>query len=262
MESVLRQGLTAVWSVSVLAVASTALSPILSALATYGVRRSLARPPAFELPLPKLSPLAGWTVLYTVAVLASASAAVVVARADTLSRTPITLALFLLQACRRLFETRFVHRHSAGEINPVVVVFGSAFYVAAALTLAVERSLAMKLATCSPARLAFSLSLFAAASLLQHDAHRALAAAPPLRGKYGVPRGGLFELVCCPHYTTEVAVYASLLCLCPGRLTLLMLTFVASNLAVSAGQTHAWYAKTFAPELLPIGRKAMLPFLY
>jgi hypothetical protein len=57
-------------------------------------------------------------------------------------------------------------------------------------------------------------------------------------------------------------VYASLLCLCPGRLTLLMLTFVASNLAVSAGQTRVWYAKTFAPELLPIGRKAMLPFLY
>ncbi len=47
---------------------------------------------------------------------------------------------------------------------------------------------------------------------------------------YVIPRGGLFELVSCPHYLGEVVIYAGLALLCwPSTKPLLMLLWVVSR---------------------------------
>lgn len=57
------------------------------------------------------------------------------------------------------------------------------------------------------------LATFVVAGLTQSYYHWCLARVKGLGGnlgKYGVPRGGLFEYVACPHYLCEIIVYACL----------------------------------------------------
>lgn len=88
---------------------------------------------------------------------------------------------------------------------------------------------------------------FALASLVQHRAHRALACTKPLVGKYGIPSG--FGAVACPHYTAEIVIYLSLICVAPGVPSVMMLVFVMINLAQSGRQNVNWYRKTFDKHL-------------
>jgi 3-oxo-5-alpha-steroid 4-dehydrogenase 3 len=86
---------------------------------------------------------------------------------------------------------------------------------------------------------------------------------------YALPRGPLFALVSCPHYSAEVLLYAALALLTRLRaqLPLLMLGWVAVNLALAARATHAWYARRFGEAYLGSRdapwwrqRRALVPF--
>jgi len=82
-------------------------------------------------------------------------------------------------------------------------------------------------------------------------------------GAYCLPRGGLFELVSCPHYLAECLIYAGLVALVgPGGApaACAVLAWVGLNLALAAGATHAWYRKRFPGY--PRRRRALLPFLF
>lgn len=112
------------------------------------------------------------------------------------------------------------------------------------------------------ARTAVAITLFTAASLNQHRAHRHLAS---LR-KYTLPHEGLFAYIACPHYTCECLIYVALaLASAPaGRLfngTLLAgLFFVVANLGATAGNTRAWYVDKFEGARVP--RWRMIPFVF
>jgi len=72
---------------------------------------------------------------------------------------------------------------------------------------------------------------------------------------YLLPRGPLFALVSCPHYSAEVLLYAALALLTRLRaaLPLLMAAWVAFNLALAGRATHAWYARRFGDAYERIG---------
>jgi 3-oxo-5-alpha-steroid 4-dehydrogenase 3 len=82
-------------------------------------------------------------------------------------------------------------------------------------------------------------------------------------GAYRLPRGGLFELVACPHYTAECLIYAGL-ALLVGRggapAACAVAAWVGLNLALAAGATHAWYRARFPGY--PRHRRALIPFIY
>jgi 3-oxo-5-alpha-steroid 4-dehydrogenase 3 len=96
---------------------------------------------------------------------------------------------------------------------------------------------------------------------------------------YALPKGPLFALVSCPHYSAEVLLYAALALLTRlrSRLPLLMALWVAFNLVLAARATHAWYARRFGKAYLVWGgggaggagrrapwwrrRRALVPFL-
>ena len=108
--------------------------------------------------------------------------------------------------------------------------------------------------------------LFLAASYLQHRSFRILADLRKKKtggdsGYYGIPRGGGFELVSCPHYACEVVNYTCFAGLLGSRhrSVLLVLLWVAANQTVAALMSHFWYQDAF-PNY-PRRRRAIVPFL-
>ncbi|CBZ53727.1 3-oxo-5-alpha-steroid 4-dehydrogenase family protein, related [Neospora caninum Liverpool] len=70
-------------------------------------------------------------------------------------------------------------------------------------------------------------------------------------GAYGIPRGGLFAFVSCPHYLAEILIYFYLFLLLPSSEMLACLAFVTTTMFVNASKTHAWYRRTFGDEYPP-----------
>lgn len=87
------------------------------------------------------------------------------------------------------------------------------------------------------------------------------------KSKYGIPTGGWFQLVSCPHYLAEIILYCCFAILIylesPDNLcrSLLVLVFVVSNLAVTAKRTHRWYLEN-SPGYAKLRQYALIPFLY
>ena len=114
----------------------------------------------------------------------------------------------------------------------------------------------------------------------QHRHHVLLARLrqdPDSKTRYGIPVGGWFHYVSCPHYTAEVLIYISftallelehntpsLPLLLPGSGRYrhwLMCAFCVLNMSLSAARNHEWYLKNI-PDYDKLGRKAMVPFVF
>jgi len=76
---------------------------------------------------------------------------------------------------------------------------------------------------------------------------------------YRIPRGGLFEYLTCPSYTTELIGWAGF-ALCTWSLAgVFIFAISAANLVPRAFSTHAWYKERF-PDY-PKERRALIPFI-
>ena len=86
----------------------------------------------------------------------------------------------------------------------------------------------------------------------------------PGRKLYSQPAGRLFDLVSCPHYLTEILLYAGVLAVAAEGLwqpkATLLLVWLGTNLGSAAHNTHTWYRRKF--EGYPPGRKALVPYLW
>ena len=80
------------------------------------------------------------------------------------------------------------------------------------------------------------------------------------KGKYAVPRGGLFDLVVCPHYLLEALAWAGAALCADSLLTWLVPFWVMSMLSGRSLATAKWYESYFGDEW-PKGRKAIVPFV-
>jgi hypothetical protein len=252
---IVRAALAAFWVIAITLYPISAMIPLLAASMTYGVRAP-STSPVTRFPLLShftVPNRANWIFMYSVGLLSCLAAS-----ALTFPLTPPALGLLAAQTARRLFECLYTHRFGSRRLVIALPLAASSFYVLAALTLAFDRHSAGTNRIFMPA---IAGVVFAGASHAQHKAHIALAEVKPVMGKYGVARGGLFEVVCCPHYTAEIIIYLALVAVSPGPLTMLMAAFVVTNLANSALKTRQWYTDTFQPELLPAGRRAIFPYL-
>lgn len=125
------------------------------------------------------------------------------------------------QFARRLLECIFVHKFTNRYIPLLHYAFGVSFYFFTPLVPYLDEMLYSRAP--SPSRIVTAAILFSAASLLQCLVHIRLADSKSQGGnvKYGVPRGGLFELVAAPHYNAEVVIYTALVSSLPPASTVL-----------------------------------------
>jgi len=168
------------------------------------------------------------------------------------------LGLMQVHFLRRIYESVFVTRFSATRRDhPMTYLAGCGFYVILSPGVALENALAGNRTTLP--MMTTGVVLFFIGNFAQHHAHRQLA---DLRKgdqtgsrQYKVPRGWLFRNIsCCPHYTSEILVYLSLVlqtnfsrCSC-GALAFTLLT-----LSITALRTRKWYGKIQ-------GNQAMSPY--
>ena len=81
--------------------------------------------------------------------------------------------------------------------------------------------------------------------------------------RYEVPRGSWFQYCCCPHYTSEILIYISLVSLHPDPTSWYMLLWVVSNLAVVAMDTLRWYqSHAQLRNQIPRHWKALIPGVF
>lgn len=80
---------------------------------------------------------------------------------------------------------------------------------------------------------------------------------------YSIPKGLLFQYVCCPHYFQEICIYLSFFLLQPTSLPMLcLLLWVISNLAVSSNNQFKWYKHHYNSKDYPTNWKKLIPFVW
>lgn len=105
--------------------------------------------------------------------------------------------------------------------------------------------------------LATSLALFTSASYWQWKSHLVLFHMKQLQNSgtnscYALPKEELFEYVCCPHYTAEIALYLSFCLMLPCTAAMwLLLMWVVMNLSVVANRQFEWYIEKYKEEVSP-----------
>ena len=78
--------------------------------------------------------------------------------------------------------------------------------------------------------------------------------------EYKIPRGGLFTLVSCPHYTGEILEWLGYCACVQSQASLWFFSFSLVFLGSRALATHAWYKEKFREEY-PASRRAFIPYI-
>ncbi|TVU41489.1 hypothetical protein EJB05_15015, partial [Eragrostis curvula] len=76
---------------------------------------------------------------------------------------------------------------------------------------------------------------------------------------YKIPRGGLFELVTCPHYLFEIIVFLGFAMIAQTVFTLAVAVSMTSYLSGRSCTTRRWYAVKF--EEFPARVKTLVPYV-
>ncbi|KAF7457261.1 putative polyprenol reductase [Cryptosporidium felis] len=171
------------------------------------------------------------------------------------------LNVFLLHLIRRLFEEVLVTNHSTkySEMSIFAFIFGLSYYILMPITVMDIPDFNGKISI-------FQLVLFGICSFFQYNTHLILS---EIRGKnssieYGIPYGGLFRFISCPHYLCEIGIYLSLfidIMFQPEALHIrAALSYVITCMYINAVRTHNWYINNFY-SYLKLNRKAIIPFI-
>lgn len=79
--------------------------------------------------------------------------------------------------------------------------------------------------------------------------------------RYVVPKGGLFDLVACPHYLGEVIAWVGAALATQSLTTKMVAFWVFCMLGGRAAVTTEWYREKFGSEY-PTSRKHMIPWIF
>jgi len=188
----------------------------------------------------------------------------------------LTLALIWLHVARRLWETLFISVYSETEMNVLHYILGIAHYILLPTFVVAEcpgflnnDDFSSNFSTLNPFGLqTFGVLLFLYCSYSQHSCVEQLAAMRRnhlgniINYAHGIPYGGWFDRVSCPHFLHEIGIYIAL-CLtlaCAHHLWYYVLVFVVVNQTIAARITHKWYHERFKHQY-PAERKAIIPYL-
>jgi 3-oxo-5-alpha-steroid 4-dehydrogenase 3 len=171
---------------------------------------------------------------------------------DTLSFDP-ALCFFFVHSLRRLYETVAFDKQSSSTMWIGHYLLGLLHYAGANAALWAEAGTrGLPAGIVQQGYTLMLVVLMAKFSISQYRIHRYLFHLPSGK-RLGVPTDGVFGRILCPHYANEIGIYVCLAMLARknGFVNWTMacvLTFVATNLTVSAKVTHEKYREKFGDE--------------
>ncbi|CAL5066966.1 unnamed protein product [Urochloa decumbens] len=201
---------------------------------------------------------AGMIVSYVPALVAVLAAFAVPGAVDG-ARAQVLCAALAAHFLKRVLEVLFVHRYS-GSMPLGTVVQISTCYLLYVIMHAGQHA-APQPRPPGPRR---RHALPRRARLRRRHRRQLLPPPPPLEaasgGKgYKIPRGGMFELVACPHYLFEIVAFFGLAMIGQTAFALALAVGTAAFLACRSWETRKWYAAKF--EEFPERIRALVPYV-
>ncbi|THG22138.1 hypothetical protein TEA_020854 [Camellia sinensis var. sinensis] len=205
----------------------------------------------------KLSTKTGMLIAYTPALLASAASFVIFPNEGF--RFLLVNSALSIHFFKRLFEVLFIHKYSSVMYLDVAIPISLSYFISTStmiyaqhLTLGFpEPPLDLKDAGISMFLMGISGNLY----------HHYLLSKLRKRGDkgYKIPKGGLFDLVICPHYLFEILGFIGISCISQ---TLYAFSFTLGTTIYLMGRSYAtrkWYLTKF--QDFPKNIKALIPFV-
>jgi len=197
----------------------------------------------------------------------------------TVTIDKVCLCLFILHCTRRLLECWHISNFGQSRMHMSGYLVGLLHYLLVPMSLSQVSTRAHANIDEHTQLMYFPLSLslsqvsvilmFFTANYLQHKYHRILSsgtckhASGRKEKEYIFPTGGLFNHVCCPHYTCEICIYMCFFFLLPQKNAFSLLLWVVSNLSVVAKVNLEWYKNTFPSEMEKQKNwKSCFPYVY
>ncbi|TKW30533.1 hypothetical protein SEVIR_2G044700v4 [Setaria viridis] len=209
---------------------------------------------------------AGMLVGYVPALVAALASFAVPGAANDGARAQLLRAALAVHFLKRVLEVLFVHRYSGSMPLPTVLQISSC-YLLYVIMFIYAQHLSRGLPEPAVDTLHLGALVFAIGVAGNFYHHHLLSrlrtdggggAAGGDRG-YKIPRGGLFELVACPHYLFEIVVFAGLAMIAQTAFALALAVGTAAFLACRSCATRRWYAAKF--EEFPAGIRALVPYV-
>lgn len=167
----------------------------------------------------------------------------------------LVLACLTVHFVKRLLESWFLHKYS-GPMSPFAAAGISCFYsLTTFLPAWINRQLISEIDV--PALM--GLVVFLAGESLNFIHHKIIADLRLNTMEYMIPRGGLFDLVVCPHYLFEIVSWIGLCLIFRHASLFLLFSLMVMYLLLRSLQTLKWYRERF-PDF-PADRRAILPFV-
>ncbi|CAK9172423.1 unnamed protein product [Ilex paraguariensis] len=206
----------------------------------------------------KLSSTTGMLILYTPAFLASLASFWVFPDGGIrfmMAKSAITIHFF-----KRVLEVLFVHKYSGGMVLDSAILISSSYLFAAAAMIYIQH-LAQGLAEPVIDLKYLGVALFIAGIGGNFYHHYLLS---KLRGKdekgYKIPRGGLFNLVICPHYLFEILTFIGISFICQTTFSFSCSIGIALYLIGRSYVTRKWYLSKF--DDFPKDVRALIPYVF
>ncbi|KAL5720419.1 hypothetical protein ACHQM5_013088 [Ranunculus cassubicifolius] len=161
---------------------------------------------------------------------------------------------------KRVFEVLFVHKYSGGMVLDSVIPISLSYTISTA-TMIYNQHLTHTLPEPSLDFKYAGVALFLLSTIGNFYHHTILA---KLREKddkgYKIPKGGLFNILICPHYLFEILAFVGI---CFISQTIYPICFTAGTAIYLTGRSYAtrrWYLSKF-PDF-PKDVKALIPFVF
>lgn len=175
-------------------------------------------------------------------------------RSPNLSPLLFYYSIYLCHLCRRLYESLFITRFSStSQQHLIVTIFGIMFYIGAVITPVIDEIYQQQYhpyksfpSSINMLLCIFGIVCFIISSYWQCICHitlRSLRSNNMDVNNYKIipPLMNGFQYLVAPHYSAEICIYLSLLCIRPSLLQSLILLWVIVNLSITVKKTQSWY---------------------
>lgn len=165
---------------------------------------------------------------------------------------------------KREFETIFIHKFSRPTMPLSNLFKNCAYYWTFGAVIGYPLCSPEYVPPATVEQVYFGLGLFVLSELGNFIIHVMLSNMRPAEGsqKRDIPRGFLFNYVCCPNYTFEVLSWVgfSIMTQIPFAYLFTLVGFL--QMAEWAKKKHNGYKKTYEKEYTKLKLKAIIPFIY
>ncbi|XP_004292044.1 PREDICTED: very-long-chain enoyl-CoA reductase-like [Fragaria vesca subsp. vesca] len=214
----------------------------------------------------------GMQIAYAPAFLAGLTSLVFFPHNDDIRYLLVSLTL-TIHFLKRLLEVQFVHKYSGGMMLGSVIII-SASYFMSILTAIYAQYLTTTQGLPEPTiDLKYTGILLFLLGISGNFYHhyllsqlRSSSSSSPSTSKrddvkdYKIPRGGLFELVVCPHYLFEIIGFVGFSFISQTLCAFTMAVGIAIYLTGRSYATRRWYLSKF--KNFPQHVKALIPYMY